>query len=217
LLQTWLLALAATHAPTAVHLWILDPGDGLLAPLRHLPHVRGYAADGPAMEAAIREVVGLLQVRRKAWEEIRQGRRPAGEEASLGVPALVVAADDYDLLRGVAPEFVTERLEQAVRRDRGLGFSLLLAGSSGTFNQYGYDGLVKAVRELLTGFVLGSHDHADLQLLNLRPPPGEGGKSLPPGQGYYARRGRAQAVKVALPQGRDLPLTRWVADLAVKA
>jgi S-DNA-T family DNA segregation ATPase FtsK/SpoIIIE len=76
------------------------------------------------------------------------------------------------------------------------------------------DGLCRALRELQTGFVLGSSDMNDLSVLNLRLPSGESGRLLPPGQGYYVRRGRFRQMKAATPHAGDLTLADWVERLA---
>jgi len=69
------------------------------------------------------------------------------------------------------------------------------------------------LRELQTGVVLGSNEHADLAVLNLRPPAGEAVKPLPPGRGYYGRRGRCLAIKAATCQAGTLSLVAWVARI----
>jgi hypothetical protein len=74
--------------------------------------------------------------------------------------------------------------------------------------------LVKALKELQTGFVLGSSDQADLQIVNLRVPFGEAGKALPPGQGYYSRRGRFRKIKAATAYAGSLQLPEWVGLIA---
>ncbi|HWI51374.1 MAG TPA: type VII secretion protein EssC [Symbiobacteriaceae bacterium] len=174
LLVSWVLALASVRSCDELEIWLADCGAGGLAPLRSLPHVKGYAVDGSDLAV----MAGSLQQRER-------GRTS------------VLVIDDYDQFRVVAPEDVKSRLEQIVRRERGSGFHLLAAGPTAVFSQYGYEGLTKALLEQQTGFVLGSNEHGDLGLFGLQPPSGEP-RRLPPGQGAYVRRGRSRAVKIAL-------------------
>ncbi|HEY3367380.1 MAG TPA: type VII secretion protein EssC [Symbiobacteriaceae bacterium] len=196
LLRTWLLSLAAHLPPERLQLWLVDMGMGGLAPLRNLPQVRAYIADGTHAGGLLDEIAGELQDRRQAVEAARRtgDGRPGLPD---GYPALVVAVDDFECFRDGVPAGIKERLEQIIRRERGLGLHLLVAGQSVAFNQ-GYDPLTKALKELQTGFLLGSSDQGDLAIFNLRLPMGEGGKLLPPGLGYYARRGRYRKVKAAI-------------------
>ena len=184
LLQTCLLAMAERQAPDELRLFLLDPGGDSLAPLRSLPHVALYAATEPEISQAVEVLSG----------EIRE-RRLAGDEARW--PTIIIAVDDFDLFREMASEEALQRLEHLVRRERGLGAHLLLAGSSSTLGQFSYEGLIKALRELQTGFVLGSTDHSDTQLFQIRLPMGESGKFLASGVGYFIRRGRCRSIKVA--------------------
>ncbi|HWI51556.1 MAG TPA: type VII secretion protein EssC [Symbiobacteriaceae bacterium] len=183
LLISWLLATALRLPPDKLCLWLADPGEGGLSALQRLPHVRGYLTDGPSISAGVEQVSALLQERRQMPEDLR--------------PVLVFAVDDYDLFRSVAADEVKYRLEQMIRRERGAGFHMVVAGPSGVFSQYGYEALTKALVEAQTGFVLGSHDSADIGLFGLQAPMGEA-RRLPPGLGYFVKRGRGRAVKTAL-------------------
>lgn len=203
-LQTWLLALAATRAPEHLRLWLADTGgSGGLAPLQRLPHVQGYITDGNALAEALASIGEMLQERRQT------GTGAAGE------PRLVLAIHDFDGFREGVPPGTRERLEQMVRRDRGLGLHLMVCGASAVFNQ-SMDGFCRALRELQTGVVLGSSDMNDLSVFNLRLPPGESGRLLPPGLGYFVRRGRYRKIKAATPHAGDLTLGAWVERLAAR-
>ena len=77
-----------------------------------------------------------------------------------------------------------------------MGFYVLLAGASSDLTS-AWDNWIKAIKDAQTGFLLGSSDHTDLSLFNLRLPMGEAGKPLPSGQGFYTRRGRFRKIKAA--------------------
>lgn len=185
LLRSWLLSLTAARSPDELHLYLIDQGAGGLAPLKRLPHVQAHAADSGQADSVLDEVGRLLAE--------RTGR----------FPLMIVAIDDVETFRDSASSTARDRVEQWLRKERSPGFHLLAAGHSGALSQYSYEGLFKALKDLQTGFLLGSTDHGDLSLLNLRLPSGESGKSLDPGMGLYARRGKYRKFKAAL-SGRGL-------------
>ncbi|MFO7171886.1 MAG: type VII secretion protein EssC [Bacillota bacterium] len=213
LLQAWVVALAHRLPPDWLHLWLVDLGEGSLEALQALPHVREAVATAEELDAALQTLADLVQERRR-------GGVPPASPAALGPgavqpavqPLVVVAVDDFQVCRDAISPATRDRWEQLLRRERGAGLHFLLAGSSTAFQQ-GYDGLGKAVRELQTGFALGSTEHSDLAPFNLRLPPAEAGRLLPPGLGYYVRRSRFRKVKVATAQVGDPPLGGWVEAL----
>ncbi len=192
LLQTWMLSLAAHLPPEALALWLLDFGSGELAAMQALPHVRACASSADELDAAVQAIADWLH------------QRPDDGRSAVGF----LFIDDYDHFRAEAPEAVREQLEGWVRRERGRGFHLVAAGSADGFQSY--DGLSRAIRELQTGFILGTRDHGDLSLLSLRPSYTGSGALLSPGQGYYARRGRFREIKAATPLAEGMTLQRWV-------
>lgn len=189
LLQSWLVALATVAPPGALRLWLVDLGAGGLAPLASLPHVAGVAASGGDLEGLVAALAGQ-----------------AGDGA-----VHVVAVDDLGYLRE-APAPLRDRLDQLVRRR---AVHMLAAGLPGAWQ--GFDALTQTLRSFQAGFVLGSADGSDLALLGARVPPGEGGQALPPGTGFYVRRGHCQKVRVATAGAGEPGVGGWVARLAARA
>jgi hypothetical protein len=73
-----------------------------------------------------------------------------------------------------------------LRRQRGLGCHLIVSGLTDVVAS-SYGGLIGLARSGQTGLLLGSGD--DGGSLNLRLPRAATERALPPGRGYYARRG----------------------------
>lgn len=217
-LQTWLLALAEQFPPQRLHLYLVDFRRAGLWLLRRLPHVQAYIENDDQLGMAAAEIGRVLHERRRAWDEVRQtAGGPSELQAWLSTyPAIVVAIDDFDAFRDGTQMGTRERLEQLARRERGLGFHISLAGAS-TDLAFSADGPVKAVKELQTGFLLGSNEHNDLQVLNIRLPMSEAGIPMAPGEGYYSRRGRYRKIKAATCQRGDLTLVAWVERIRQRA
>ncbi len=210
-LQTWLLALAEQFPPQRLHLYLLDFRRAGLWPLAQLPHVRGYLEDDNGLGAALAEIAQSLLERRRAWDEARQASGNTLDQRIwlARYPAIVIVIDDFDAFRDGAQVGTKERLEQIARHGRGLGFHLLLAGSSADLG-FSIEGVVKVVKELQTGFLLGSNEHSDLQILNISLPMGEVGKPVTPGDGYYSRRGRYRKIRAATCHSGDLTMVAWI-------
>ncbi|MFZ5826306.1 MAG: type VII secretion protein EssC [Bacillota bacterium] len=217
LLQTWGLSMAQRRSPEQLQLFLVDMGGGGLTTLRRLPHVKAHVTDATSAEAMAEQLTCTIQERRAFVEAARQeGREPPGATELLErFPAVVILLDDVDSFRDMAPAVLRDRLEQLVRRDRGLGIHLVVAGLSSVINQLSYEGLVKALKEGQTGIVLGSSDHSDLQFFNIRIP-GESGRLLSPGMGFYARRGRWRRIKVATPRAGGLRVVDRIGRIAAR-
>ncbi|HYF94511.1 MAG TPA: type VII secretion protein EssC [Symbiobacteriaceae bacterium] len=211
MLQSWLLSLAAAYSPAELMLWLVDFGGSGLSPLRRLPHVAGIAGDGVQLADAVGALGQALQVRRQEVEAHRGSGGDAGDERSILArhPRLVLAIHDFDGFREGLPAGTKERLEQLIRRERGLGFNCLVSGLSTVFTASA-DPLCRAFRELQTGCLVGSTDLNDLSVFGARLPSSETGKMLPPGTGYYLRRGRVRKFRAATPNGGDRSLADWV-------
>lgn len=211
LLQSWLLALAERFPPARLQLYLVDFRRAGLVPFERLPHVRAFAQDDDQLSEML---AGITQMLRERHQSVDQARGAANglfdERARLAqYPALVVAMDDLDAIKNDLSASTKERLEQLIRRERGTGFHILLCASTSDLTS-AWDSWVKALKEMQTGFLIGSSDHSDLSLFNLRLPMAESGKSLTQGEGFYARRGHYRKIKAASSQAGVLTLTSWV-------
>lgn len=218
LLRSWTVALAERFSRERLLLFLVDfRRDGLL-PLQPLPHVVTYAEDPATLNDCVASIAEALTERRQKLEDARRSAPGYLEEREFlaQFPALVLVVDDYDAVReGALPE-TKAQLEQLVRRERGTGLHVIVAGSTSDVGP-SWDGWVKAIKEGQTGFLLGTQDQADAQILNIRLPLGEGGRLLPPGEGYYSKRGRATRIKAATTDTGSVQLRQWVARIARRA
>jgi S-DNA-T family DNA segregation ATPase FtsK/SpoIIIE len=212
LLQTWLLALATVLPPERLRLFLVDfAGSPGLAPLRAVPHAL-YVDDEARLGELIEELGPELQRRRAARDAAvrEQGALPDEAAFLAGYPTLVMAVDDADQFEANAGA-VQDPLEQLVRRQRGLGFHVLLAGQASDLAA-SYSGLAGALRAGRSGFVLGAAD--DGGALELAVPRAEAERVLPPGRGYAVRKGHPpRVVHVASAATGEPGLPAWLAAL----
>lgn len=183
-----------------LRVWLVDFGQGALGALRRLPHVQAYVTDEERFLQVADEIDRALESRRARTQELE------GPSSDGAGPVLVLAFDDFDLFRGAISDGTLLRLEHWVRRCRGLGLHLMVAGPTEALDQY--DGLSKALKECQTGVILGT---GDLDLFGVRSVTAD--RPLLPGQGYYVHRGEVRAIKAATPHAGSLSLPDWVQAL----
>lgn len=214
LLQSWILALAEHTSGDSLNILLVDFRRDGLVQLQGLPHVKAFVDEEQELNDVISDITEAAQDRRKALESARRAATGSFDEREFVAryPSVLLVIDDFDSVRDLLQPTAKSQLEQLIKRERGTGFHIVLAG---TPNDLGasWDAWVKAMREGQTGFVLGSTEQDDTQVLGLRLPFSESGKLLPPGQGYYVRRGRGRKVKVATPHTGPLTLAAWAARI----
>ncbi|MCC6313477.1 MAG: hypothetical protein IT337_05655, partial [Thermomicrobiales bacterium] len=217
LVQTWLVALAERYAPDSVQMVIVSMASPLFMPFSRLPHVTALVED----DDRLMEVAETLRVemsnRHAALDAAR--RTSSGmlvdDEFIARYPTIVIAIDDFDQFLNLANEGSKEILTQLVRRGRRLGFRFIVASPSRDLSS-SWDAVAKALKEAQTGVLLGSSDHEDLAHFNLRLPPAESGKSLPPGRGYVGKRGQLRRIQAASIHAGSPTLLAWIASIARK-
>ncbi len=217
LLQTWLLALAERYSPDAVRFVIVSMASPLFLPFSRLPHLIALVEDDDRLATVVESLQAEMESRQVALDTARRAARGAlsDEDFLARYPVIVIAIDDFDPFLGLANEGSKETLVSLVRRGRRLGFRFLVAGPSRDLAT-SWEAIAKALKEAQTGILLDSSDLDDLGLFNLRVPAAEAGKSLPPGRGYFGRRGRFQRVQVASSHVGSPALMAWTAAIAEK-
>jgi S-DNA-T family DNA segregation ATPase FtsK/SpoIIIE len=205
LLQAWLLGLDQRYPGDLIRAYVMDLR-GSQRPVARLPavqRVQGYVTSAERFGAVLTGLAEEIGARAQAlvqWRTSRSSDDVADPRAFLAsYPSLVLAIDDFDAFSGAVDDDAKYRLEELLNQGRDLGFHLLLAGASSDLVAVMHDGLVRAARRSPAGFILGTSDYEDVQLLNLRLPGSGYPPTLPPGEGFFARRGRAVRVKVVMP------------------
>lgn len=217
LLQTWTLALAEEAAAGSLLIFPVDFRRSGMVQLKELPQAVEAIEDGGELDAVLGDIMNAARERREAVAKAREKTTGLFNEREFltRYPTIVMVMDDYDAIRDGVQDRAKARLEHLIRRERGYGFSLIVAGSG---NEIGgsWDGWVKALREMQSGFVLGSSELDDMQVLGARLPSAESGKVLPVSFGYYVKRGRPRKVKIATYQSPTLNLDDWIARISRK-
>ena len=126
LLRTWVVALAATHPPTALTFVLVDyKGGSAFDACARLPHVTGVVTDlDPGLGERL--LVGLRAEVREREAALRAAGANDLRDVPSGPPRLVVVVDEFATLAAELPDFLGALVDVA-RRGRSLGLHLVLA------------------------------------------------------------------------------------------
>lgn len=194
LLQTLALALAERYPPGRVALHLVDFRAESFTHLEQLPHAVGGIVSDDVLLEQLATLDEALQTRCEG-------------------PVPVIIFDNYDTLRDGLSTQTKALLEQMIRRERSGGLHVIVAGASRDLAT-GYDGWLKAVKELGTGFLMGSTEPADGQVFGMGLPAGNSNAISPLGRGLFIRKRQFQKIKVATPETGESTIERWVRQIA---
>ncbi len=229
LLQSWVLSLAERRSPSHLLIYLVDFRKGgrvSLGALAALPHVsapfaqpkgrrggvrEGYVTSRESFLRAMEEIGEFMQKRRAAVEE---ARRRSGAAFDLrhwlsAQPTVLMALDDFEIFDADMQASGAHPLGERLKEWRDLGFALIVAGGANEMgNRWGW---IEQVRNVPVGFQVGTAEYTQVFKLNL--PADNLSKHLPPGEGFYIRKGQYQRVKIADPQAGPVKLAGWVERL----
>ncbi len=211
LLQTWLLSLAECMSPDRLQMYVVGIGNQRLGIYQTLPHVKKYLRDDEQLAEALADIKQSLDERRDALEAAREAAGGVIDEQAFvrQYPPIVLVGDDLDQWELAVGEDKQRQLQLLMGQGRGLRFYVLLAGSIETVSR-AYSGLAKALRDGMTGFLLGTSFRRDLDVFNVSLPHGEADKPLPPGHGMFVRRSRYRRVLIADCKSGQPDLPTWI-------
>ncbi len=140
LLQTIIVALAATHGPDRLNVLLIDfKGGAALAPFAHLPHTTGLVTDLDdrlatraiaAINSELRRRKTMLRTVAEQYgihiENIADYRALARQHPLEPLPNLLIVLDEFDEMARSCPDFVSA-LVRVVKQGRSLGVHLLIA------------------------------------------------------------------------------------------
>jgi DNA segregation ATPase FtsK/SpoIIIE, S-DNA-T family len=132
LLQTWILAMAATHSPQRLNFLLVDyKGGSAFADCNNLPHTVGLVTDlnKNGVRRALTSLAAELHYReRLITEQHRCKDLPTMEKKfpALAPPSLVMVIDEFAALVQEVPEFI-DGVVNVAQRGRSLGLHMILA------------------------------------------------------------------------------------------
>ncbi|MGE5415205.1 MAG: FtsK/SpoIIIE domain-containing protein, partial [Acidobacteriota bacterium] len=187
LLQSIIVALSRSYTPDAIAIHIVDSFNSYLE-LVDLPQIKTYIQDEETMSDVMEQISETIAERREYVDNLRSGGAKLPDWIpSKEHPLIVIIIDGYEFTKSYITPFAGETLETVIRKARGLGIHIILAGSPGDISG-SYDNWIKALKEQQNGVLLGTTEYSDLQMFGIRLPFGSSGRLLPPGEGFYARR-----------------------------
>jgi len=190
LLSNWIIGLDRLYGPTGIQVYVFDSAAHPLANLRTVRTVVAYSDSHQQADSLIQSLHDVMEQRLETTR--------SGNTEKTDVERLVIVIDDIagtDDQLGSLSEANRNQLARLLRRSQLAGTTFLVAANTGDIYS-AYSETIRLLKEAQTGFLLRESDD---RIFNLRLPHSERNKALPPGEGYYVRRGQATRVKFAVP------------------
>lgn len=187
--------LADHNAPSDVHIYGLDAGDGSLSPLMVLPHVGDVvgATDVERVTRLIDRLVDEVARRRDQLAASGTGAFSRWRGAGARVPWIVLLVDDYPAFREVAEQDpagrLLERFNSLLQHGPAAGVHLVIATTQAV------DLRAREINLIQSRLVLRSADAADYALVEGRFSPTEV-PAFPPGRGLVAHAVEVQVCRL---------------------
>lgn len=197
LLHTWLLSLSTICSPEQLQVTIIDFHSRSLAGLRRLPIVRTYVGNRAALEQTLTSLSNESERRKVEVEKAYEADPDHFDLSALlgNWPHLLLVIDDYERFyqsNGMELPQLTECLQSGGE----LGCSFIIAGNTNDLPNSYSDHFMERFRKQGCGVLLGGIEGID-EFNNTRRPIGSHGSGLPPGRGYWIKRGRAKLFQAA--------------------
>jgi S-DNA-T family DNA segregation ATPase FtsK/SpoIIIE len=189
---SWALALAEKYSPQELQFLFIDFHSRNLLPLKNLPHTLEYINNQSEVEPFGGRLLAAMQKRTAALEEaFQKNPEKFDREAFLsGYPAYVLMIDDYDRF-ALRCETANRQLAECLAAGGDVGLSMIVAGNGTDLPKDYDDDLMKKARKMGCGLCFSGNAAID-QFNNAKSPPYQPMAGLPPGRGYFIRKGQAR-------------------------
>jgi S-DNA-T family DNA segregation ATPase FtsK/SpoIIIE len=191
-LLTWALGLAEQYSPKDVQFLAIDFHSRTLLPLKNLPHMLEFINNQTEVEPCLKRLSAAMQKRSAALEDAFQKNQDRFDRDAFlsNYPAYALFIDDYDRL-ALRYEGVGTLLGECLTAGGEAGLSMIVAGNGADLPKDYDDDLMKKARKMGCGLLFSGNAAID-QFNNAKSPPYQPMAGLPPGRGYFIRKGLAR-------------------------
>ncbi|HEY7128003.1 MAG TPA: type VII secretion protein EssC [Ktedonobacterales bacterium] len=135
LLRTIITALALSHSPSDLNMYLIDFGGQMLRPFEKMPHVGGVftSADSERIRRLFRKLKGIIEERKQLFRELRvdsfmayHNRANNNNQPPPPLPAIVVILDKFAEFRAVHEQDFPDMLTFS-RDGRAYGVHLIIS------------------------------------------------------------------------------------------
>jgi S-DNA-T family DNA segregation ATPase FtsK/SpoIIIE len=191
-LLAWALALTEKYSPKELQFLFIDFHSRNLLTLKNLPHTLEYVNNQSEVDPFCNHLLEVLQKRAAALEEaFQKNPEKFDREAFLADhPSYVLMIDDYDRL-ALRCESAGRQLAECLAAGGDVGLSIIAAGNGTDLPRDYDDDLMKKMRKMGCGLLFSGNAAID-QFNNAKSPPYQPMAGLPPGRGYFIRKGKTR-------------------------
>lgn len=197
-LQMWLLRLAEMYTPEQLEMKIIGYHSQSLAASKSLPGVQ-YIRHRQALEEFLNEMTKIVDTRIQEQEEqIRADAENFDQAAFMSrYPHIFIAIDDYARFSSSIGDNERARMIEILQKGDESGVSFVIADTMSDLPKSYQDNFIGKFSAAGCGVLLGGADGIDL-FNNARITPGQPTIGLPPGRGYFIRRGRVSLFQAGV-------------------
>ncbi len=207
LLQTMIISLALRFPPEKVKFCLVDFRSRALVPFKNLPHTTAYCTSDETIDAALMNLTEEIQ--RRKDEIARTEEKGEGEESNARsqLASIVFVMDEFEAF--MSESFSAKEKLMTLLRMQAPGFHFIVSSASSELSS-NWDELASLIKKFRTGFLLGSCDQSDLDLLGIKLPFGRVIGDLSAGNGFFAKRQKYIRVKCASPSIGKVAIPEWI-------
>jgi S-DNA-T family DNA segregation ATPase FtsK/SpoIIIE len=189
---SWALGLAERHAPGDIQFLFLDFHSRNFLPLKELPHTLEYISRPSEVDPCLSRLLAAVEKRSAAAEEAFQKNPERFARAAIPAarPVYAVFIDDYDRF-ALRCEGAPRLLARCLAAGGDAGLCVIIAGNASDLPKDYDDELMRKARKAGCGLLFSGNAAID-QFNNAKSPPYQPPAGLPPGRGYFIRKGTAR-------------------------
>jgi DNA segregation ATPase FtsK/SpoIIIE, S-DNA-T family len=196
-LLTWVLSLAEKYPPQQIQFILFDFYSRSLSPLSRLAHVRICLRNAAEVGPCFQQICSEMKARASEADALYASHPESFDRDQYwnGLPRLVVLLDDYERF---ANHFESERrwLADGYAAGAEVGLNFFVAGNAADLPRDYDDPFLQMVRRQGSGLLFSGNAAFD-QFNNAKSPPSQPLAGLPPGRGYFIRKGHTKIFQQA--------------------
>jgi len=177
--------------------YIVDSQNAGLYKLKSHVKESSYITDASTLAIAIEGITLELEKRKNEIIRKRMDSVEIFDDKSYisSLPKIFLFVDEYIDFIAIADDVIKSNIELILKKYKGLGFCMLIAGITDEVSANSYDSITKAIIECQNGVLLGG-SFEQQRIFNSRLPYSEQSKILDMGEAYYLSKGRTNKIKV---------------------
>ncbi len=177
--------------------YIIDSQNSGLYKMKSFITENSYITDTGTLSTVVADVFEELDRRKNELITMRKESSDIFDDKEYisKLPKIFLFIDEYSDFYAMADETTKSKLESILKKYKGLGFCMLISGTTDEVSSNSYESFTKAIVECQNGILLGG-SFEQQRVFNSRLPYSEQSKILNLGEAYHLNKGKTSKIKV---------------------